>query len=151
MKRLLCRTKARDNAGQALVELALSVPLLLIILVGVAEFGRFAYFAIEISNAAHAGVQYGAQTNVTASDRAGMQSAATSDGSDVPGISASAIHYCACSNGTASTCLPTDCGGARIVEYVKVNTTATVSPMFSYPGISQTLTLTGQAVMRVEQ
>jgi hypothetical protein len=32
-----------------------------------------------------------------------------------------------------------------------VNTTATVSPLFKYPGVSKTYTLNGQAVMRVEQ
>jgi hypothetical protein len=32
-----------------------------------------------------------------------------------------------------------------------VKTTATVAPMFKYPGVSKTYTLNGQAVMRVGQ
>jgi Flp pilus assembly protein TadG len=143
----------RSDAGNAIVELALLLPILVMLLVGVAELGRFAYMAIEVSNAARAGVQYGAENHVTASDTTGMQTAATTDGSNVRGISATAIHYCACASasGTAVACLPTSCTSSPIIEYVQVNTTASVSPMFNYPGISNTLTLTGQAIMRVEQ
>ena len=145
--------KPRRDAGNAIVELALVAPILVLVLIGVAEFGRFAYMAIEISNAARAGVAYGAQNHVTASDITGMQNAATGDGSNVPGISATANHYCACSNasGTQVACLPTSCTSSPIVEFVQVNTTASVSPIFNYPGISNTLTLTGRATMRVEQ
>lgn len=153
MKNMLRKYRKTTGAesGQALVELALVAPLLCMVLIGLAEFGRFAYFAIEVSNAAHAGVQYGAQNHVTASDTAGMQTAALNDGSNVSGLTAAPSHFCQCSDGTASTCLATDCTTSRIIEFVQVNTSATVSPMFSYPGISKSLTLTGQAIMRVEQ
>lgn len=141
----------RHDAGQAIIELAFSLPVFALVLVGVAEFGHFAYNAIEISNAAHAGVQYGAQNHITASDTAGMQLAATQDGANVTSLAAIPTHFCVCSNGGASTCQATDCSGARIVEYVQVNTSASVKPIFNYPGISKTLTLTGKAIMRVEQ
>lgn len=145
------KRKVPGETGQALVELSLALPLLCIILIGLAEFGRFAYFAVEISNAAHAGAQYGAQNHVTASDSAGMQTAAINDGANVSGLTATATHFCVCADGTASTCSPTDCSGSRIVEFVQVNTGASIGSMFNYPGLSRTLTLTGQAVMRVEQ
>jgi len=47
--------------GQAAVELALSVPLLLMMFLVVVETGRAFYIAISVSNAARAGVQYGSQ------------------------------------------------------------------------------------------
>src|ERR1700742_683559 len=67
------------DTGQGLLELALTLPLLMLILLGAAEFARFAWAAIETANAARAGVQYGAQTQITASDNVGMQTAALND------------------------------------------------------------------------
>ena len=153
MKIFLSCTKARADKGQALVELALSLPMLLALLIGVAEFGRFAYFAIEVTNAAHAGAAYGAQNNITAMDNSGMQSHATSttgDAADVTAMTAAATQYCLCTgSATHNTCNPKPC--SQFITYVQVNTTASVSPMFKYPGLSKTFTLTGQATMRVGQ
>jgi Flp pilus assembly protein TadG len=56
----------RDSKGAALVELALTAPLLLLAMIGSAELGRIAYYAIEVQNAARAGAAYGAQNDSTA-------------------------------------------------------------------------------------
>lgn len=47
-------TFARDRAGQGLVEFALTVPLLLMLLIGVVDLGRGFYYAIGISSATRA-------------------------------------------------------------------------------------------------
>jgi Flp pilus assembly protein TadG len=141
-----------DQSGQALVELTVGISVFVLLLVGVAEFGTVAYSAIEVSNAARAGVQYGAQSRTTAADTTGMQNAATQDAHDLSAlISATASKSCTCANGNASTCLNTDCSGSRIVELVTVNTTATVTPAYHVPLVPQSFTLTGKAVMRVHQ
>ena len=141
-----------DACGQAFVELALLMPIFTLMLVGAAEFARLAYASIEVSNAARAGVQYGAQTPLTAANIAGMKTAATSDAPDVTNLAATASDFCTCSNGTAITCTnaATTCT-ARIIEYVQVNTSASVNPTFHIPGLPSTYTLQGTAVMRVEQ
>ena len=142
----------RDDCGLATIELALVTPIFVILLLGAADFGRLMYIWIDVTNAARAGVQYGAQSRATAENNAAMQTAATNDGStDVTGLTATATQFCSCANGSSSTCLPTDCSGSHIIEYVQVNTSVSVAPMFTYPGLPGTLTLTGQAVMRVEQ
>ncbi len=144
----------RSESGQAFVELALSMTILILLLSGAAEFGRLAYAGIEVSNAARAGVAYGAQNHITASDNTGMQNAATNDGPNVSGLSATGSSFCTCSSNLSShvSCVVTSCtGGARLIEFVQVNTTATVDPLFYVPGLPKTYTLTGQAVMRVEQ
>ena len=71
---------ARGCSGQTVVEVALLLPLLLLLLVGVIEIGRYAYFDILISNAARAGAQYGAQSLIQAADVAGIRTAAQNDG-----------------------------------------------------------------------
>lgn len=51
----------RDNKGTALIELALTAPLLMLMTIGAAELGRICYAAIEVTGAARAGAAYGAQ------------------------------------------------------------------------------------------
>lgn len=145
---------ARGEEGSALVELALLMPVFLIMLVGAAEFARLSYAAIEVANAARAGVQYGAQNRSNAQDSVGITSAATADGSDVTNLNATASTYCVCSSGNGGqiTCstAAANCS-ARVIEYVQVNTSASVNPTFHVPGLPTTYNLTGKAVMRVMQ
>jgi Flp pilus assembly protein TadG len=151
---LLRRTTIREDIGQAFVELALVLPIFIILLVGAAELGRLAYASVEVANAARAGVAYAAQNHVTASDTSGIQLAATQDAPDVTSISAVATQSCVCSNGTAITCANagTNCvSPARIIESVQVTTSAGVNTLFHLPAIPSTVTLRGQAIMRVEQ
>lgn len=151
------RAMIRADLGQALVELALMFPIFILLLVGAAEFGRLAYAAIEVSNAARAGVAFGAQNHITASEFTAMETAATNDGPNVTGLSATATNFCACSSAPSTqvscTTVLTSCSPAPLhsLEYVQVNTTATVGPLFNYPGLPHTFTLTGHATMRVEQ
>ena len=150
----LFRTSLGENRGQSLVELALMFPIFILLLVGAAEFGRLAYAAIEVSNAARAGASYGALTHITASDFANIELVATKDAANLTGVTATAVDSCACSTGgtiTCSTALTTCPSPARIIEYVQVNTAATVGPLFNYPGLPHTFSLTGQAIVRVEQ
>jgi Flp pilus assembly protein TadG len=147
----LCLRGLGNESGDALIELALSLTLLTTMIIGTAEGAFLAYSAIEVSNAAHAGAAYGSEDHATADDTTGMQTAATQDAPNVSGISATSSRFCKCSNGAASMCSVNDCSGMRIIEYVQVNTTATVSPTIKLPGTPSTYTFTGQAIMRVVQ
>ena len=151
--RILLRLQAgiTGDSGGALVELALAISLVSTLLLGAAEFGRLAYASIEVTNAAHAGAHYGAQSHTTAADNAGMKTAATQDAANVSGMTATATHTCACADGTASTCQAADCAASRILVYVQVNTSATVDPLIYVPGLPKTYTVKGKAVMKVVQ
>jgi len=151
---LALRPGLHRDVGQAMVELALLMPIFVLLIVGAAEFGHLAYAAIEVANAARAGGAYGAQNHITASDNTNIQLAATDDGANVTSLTATSSHFCSCSTGGSVSCtnaLASCPSPARIIEYVQVNTAASVSPIFNYPGISKTFTVTGQAIMRVEQ
>jgi Flp pilus assembly protein TadG len=150
------RTCPPRDAGQSLIELALTLPLFVFILLGTAEFARFAWASILASNAARAGVQYGAQNHITASDSSGMQTATTLDGTNLSGLTATPTHYCVCSTAaaTVSCTLPlsTTCPSpATLLEFVQVNTSATVTPLYRWPGLPTTFTARGFALMQVEQ
>ena len=146
----IARALSADK-GQALAEMAIIAPLLLLLLIGLVEVGRYANFSILVSNAARAGVQYGAQNLVTAADNTGMQNAATADAQNIAGLTAAATHVCKCADGSASTCLPTDCSASHRLVYVQVDTTGTFASLLHFAGIAPSLTITGHAVMRAAQ
>ena len=145
------RMFGRDS-GQSILELALVAPLLIVILVGAAEFGRLAYAAVEVSNAASAGARYGAQNGATASDTTGISNAAANDAGNLTGLSTTSSISCICSDGTAASCTDNSaCPTSNIEESVTVNTTASFDPLIHLPGFPKTFTLTGQAIQKCLQ
>ena len=148
-RRLLRRLAwAGEERGSSLVELGLVLMTLLLMLIGVIDFGRAYYLSVEVSSAAYAGALYGSQNN---SDTAGMQSAASTDAADVSGLSAVATYGCECSDGSGTssakcTSAPTGCNsGTNTVNYVKVTTSATYTLLFPWPNLPRTIALQGSA------
>jgi Flp pilus assembly protein TadG len=137
----------KAESGQALVEAALALPLLALILLGGISLGQAAYASIEVENAAKAGVQYGTQSGVTAPDTTGIQNAASAAAPNLTLVT-TATDGCVCSDGTASTCLLTDCASSHIEQSVTVATEATITPIVRLPGLPTTYTLKGQAVQQ---
>jgi hypothetical protein len=142
-----------SEAGQSLLELALLAPMLLLMLVGTIEIGRFAYFAIEATGAARAGAQYGMQSLTDSKDIAGIQLAATHDAPDLPQLNVTASDLCACSNDPSRYigCPAQRCGAGHPVVFLQVDTTVQVPSLFRYPGLPSTFTASGTAIMRVAQ
>lgn len=156
---MFSKTDGHSQAGVALVEFALVVPLLALLLVGIIEIGRYAYFSIAVANAARAGAQYGAYDTARAVDVVGMQNAAIADGqNNIKAITAAANDVCTCWNSTTGTESPsppahTQCGqpcaSGVPVTYVEVDTSGNFSSMFSYPLFPRTFAVSAKAIMRV--
>lgn len=93
----------RSQSGQSLVELAFLTPVLLLLLIGTVEMGRYTSLSIMIGNSARAGAQYGAQNTTTAGDKGGIQSAALADLKDISGLKlapqVTSTFVCGCDNG----------------------------------------------------
>jgi hypothetical protein len=69
-------TKAYRDAGSqggALAELAVSLPILTLVLIGAADLGRVWTETSRIENAAYAAAQYGSQSRSNSNDEAGMR------------------------------------------------------------------------------
>ena len=149
-KAVRCRCR---QGGQSVAEIALVTPLLLLMLLGTIEIGRFAYYGIEVSNAARAGVQYGAQNLADSRDLAGITTAARNDAPEVPGLQVTATDKCACSTTPSNfvACSALHCSSGHGLVFLQVDTTANVRPLFRYPGLPSTYTATGHAIMRVAQ
>jgi Flp pilus assembly protein TadG len=139
-----------NKSGVAIIEFTIILPLLVLFLIPMIDFGRVAYFAIEVSSAARAGAQFGAQSATTAQDSSGMQTAATNDALEVPGWQTpTATSFCQCSGSTVDC--SSSCSGSSLITYVQVNTRATVSNLLPFPGLPASFNLSGQAIMRVLQ
>jgi Flp pilus assembly protein TadG len=145
------RLGTKSDCGQAVVELAVMLPVALTLLLGIAEIGRYANASIVVGHAARAGVQYAAQNRVTASSNTQIIQAAQADAQGFSSLTVTASHYCTCADGSSSTCQPTDCQASRIIEYSKVVTQTTLQSLFHYPGLPQSFAVKGKAIMRVSQ
>lgn len=141
-----------NNAGQALVELALTVPLFFLILFGVAELARVVYVLIEVTNAAEAAVRYGAQNSTTAADLPGMQNAAQVDADNIDLDAPSISNSCGCADGSSSgsDCTSFSCASnAPTVKTLTVTTSKTFDPLIHLPGLPERFTLYGRAEQKV--
>jgi Flp pilus assembly protein TadG len=93
--------RKKGMKGQSTVEMGLLVPAVVLLLVVVGDFARVFYAAIEVANAARAGVQYGAQSYVTAINYDSIKQAALNDGQNISGLSATAADSCMCKRSPA--------------------------------------------------
>jgi Flp pilus assembly protein TadG len=159
--------------GQALVETALTLPLLLALIVGATELARVAYMSIEVANAAEAAAVYGSQNGGTAVDfdnssqgtnAGGMQLKAQQDASDLyksgtaTNFTTTVTTVCQCepktSGVTPTTVSCTDnttCTAANLQmeTILSVATSATFDPLIHVPGLPSAYTLHGLAVQKV--
>jgi Flp pilus assembly protein TadG len=151
-------------SGQSLLEVALLTPVLLALLLGAIEIGRYAYISILVGNAARAGAAYGAQNLVLSVDQAGIQTAADKDfqnnGQSAGSLMVSSAVSCGCdSNGTITeaVCFTHDnstagtCASGHWVVMVSVTASGNFAPIFNYPGIPNPLMVSNTATLRVAQ
>lgn len=164
-----------DNRGAAILELALTTPVFLALILGAIEFGRVAYSAIEVENAARAGASYGSVNIGNAVNyQSSVSQVALNDAPDLPKMSATAGTACVCetytyasgattyypSSGTASC--TTDAKIAACTEddtiaiqnnitYVTVSTQVALDPIVHLPGLPTTYNLSGSSELRTLQ
>jgi hypothetical protein len=80
-----------------------------------------------------------------------MQAAALLDAPDVSNVKAVAVSGCECSDGSSASagCSTTPSCTYNVVNFVQVTTSATCTPILSYPGIPATINLQSVARMRL--
>lgn len=140
-------TMLRNTEGSNLVELALALPMLLLMLTAAVDLGEAFYTGIELSGSAHDGALYGVH-NPT--DIAGMKTAAQNGSANLSGFVAAATYGCECSDGSSavSSCgAPPTCA-SNYVNYVDVTVSASYSPIISFAGVPSASTFRSEARMR---
>jgi Flp pilus assembly protein TadG len=144
----------RSERGVAAVEMALLLPVLVLLFMGIVEFGRAFYTAITLAHAARAGAQYGAQSPAKSSDVTGIKNAATQEAQNIVPISfmPDPRQFCKCpDSNTLINCNTGTCTNYGLPQmFVEVTTNKTYETLFSYPGIPSSIPMTRSAVLRVQ-
>jgi Flp pilus assembly pilin Flp len=124
----------RNESGTTAIEFAMFLPLLVIMLVGTVELGRAMYEAMQVNNAAEAGILWAAKNGWNSANiQSAALSASTVGGAPLTGMTAAPLRFCGCpaantvmvmTAGACPTPPPTDCAGGQTErQYVQVTTT----------------------------
>ena len=154
------RLMKRGESGSALVETALTMPVLLILLLGAFQFADMAYKAMQVTSAARAAAQYAAMNGGNYMDTRATGGIVAAANADAPRVKSSCSSFtvssspaCVCSDTTACSGAAGSwtCTTGKPVVTVTVQTTATCSPAAMVPGFSGAFTLHGYAQQEVLQ
>jgi Flp pilus assembly protein TadG len=141
----------QDNTGVAGIELALAAPMLVLLMTAGYDFGMILYEQHRLTSAARAGVQYGIQSSSTWTDTTDIAAAVRADANDTSDSLTVTPTTCTCPGGTNPCSTATTCSGSAVSgTYVKVTVTESYATVITYPFIGSPVTITGQALIRVE-
>lgn len=141
--------------GVAAVEFTIALSLLLIILLGAADFGRSLYAKIVMQGSAAAGAQYGVRVGGAYTDTTGIRAAALADTSGLTGVTVTPTYRCFCSDGVSVGCnshcglsTPSDPTPYIVLTVPTAYTFVPVAPGF--PGLPSSVAVAGTASMRAQ-
>ena len=140
------RSAPKSRRGGAAVELVVLSPLIVLLLIGVIDYGRVFYTSVTVSNAARAGAEYGQQDPSTTADTVMWKTIAQADGNEAGTLTLVPRLYCEC-GAAAHAC--TQCSTGITPEAdIEVTATKVVSLYFPYPGLPSTITVSRKATFR---
>lgn len=138
---------ARNRQGGPAVSFAFALPLLMLIVVGLIDFGSHMVNTTALRNAARAAVQY---ARVKPTDAAGIQAVAVQVGKlDPATLNVTTTLFCECSPGIQVQC-SAQCTGAAMQKFVKVEVSQVFDPIIPYPELVLPTTVTGRATIRYQ-
>ena len=141
------RRFGRSRSGGAAVELAVVFPILLLLIIGVVDYGRAFYTSVTVSNAARAGAEYGAQSSGALVDTITMKSFAQGDGQDAGTLTLTPVRYCEC-GGVAHSCNSACAGGEAPDVFFELTASKSVTMLLPYPGLPSTISISRKATFR---
>ena len=114
----------RSRRGQSLVELALIAPVLIILALGVIDYGRVYFAFVSVTNGARNGAHFASNSPSAAADITSIRDAAMGDMNELLNTSPS--------NPNVTSATGTDSQGGL---YADVTVTYTFSTIFPWPGL----------------
>jgi Flp pilus assembly protein TadG len=141
------------EGGTSAVEFALAAPILMALLVPMADLGMAFSDQIQVQQAAAAGAQYAALHPWNSNSATAIANAVTA-ASTLSSVTASPApsQTCGCPSGSAittATCGSTCSDGQPTGYYVIVNAQAPYTPKLPYSALGSAVTLTAQSTVRV--
>jgi Flp pilus assembly protein TadG len=151
--------RLQDESGSSLVELALTLGLLGVpLLLGTVHFSVLLIDSIIVSNAAHAGAEYGMASATYASDTSYIVTAAQEDASGLGttlNVTPTIFYVCSTAIGgtqySTQSAATTACSSSHPLEFLQVVASATVTPVLGFPGFPNTVTVSSTSIMEVEE
>ncbi len=137
---LQAQPQRHRRSGAAAVEFAIVLPVLVTILLGATDFGRFAYSAVAIANAARAGAAYGSMNSSSSSYstwQTGIETAVTDELANSSAFSA----------GSVTTTVATTTENTGLTR-VSVQVTYPFTTIVSWSYLPSSFNLTHTCVMR---
>jgi len=149
------RVRARRGAlrGAVAVELAIVIPVLMLLFVGAFDYARLSNWALIVASASRAGAQFGAQSESNAADTATIstrvQAAAQSIGGVDPVTASTARMFCRCVDVLMTNCNQScaTTGGKSI--FIEVTASKTFVPTIPYPGLPASVALSTRTEFRI--
>lgn len=148
----------RENDGVAAVEFALIAPTLLLLLIGMYDFGNFLNKQMRLENAARAAAEYvnqGGSVDDLETDIVQLANFDVDDAS-LTTLDLQTEFVCECSGGEVIDCDTETCTAddtdtdTYIRRYFNVNMNMTVNTLFPYPGLPDNVPLSGTARIQVQ-
>jgi Flp pilus assembly protein TadG len=163
------RKRARD-AGSAAVEFATTAPVLIVLALGVADYGALMTNWASLQGATRAAAEYARNSpacvagGLSNSDcitgltdfYAVMKSNNTSlsSASFTPSAAlTTAANYCTCTDGSGVSCSSGTCnvgGDTRVLQYIQITATQSVSPLLAPLPFGFPSSLSGQTTTRIQ-
>jgi Flp pilus assembly protein TadG len=139
----------KSEYGGALVELAVVTPVVLLLAIGVIDYGRVYFTSVAVANAARAGAEYGTAMPANQVDTVGIRTFAQLDGAEAGSISivATTIYKC---GGTVVSASATCAGYGVPRVYVEVTATKAVTMFLKHVGLPATVTVARTATFRAQ-
>ncbi len=142
----LFRNRGRDESGNAIVEFALIVPVLLIMILGLVDAGRAIGANARLGNGVTAGLRYALTDSYATAE---ITQAALNGSRYVSGdVTVATQRFCECPDGSAVACSGTCTAGFKRI-YVEVAMTRTQDTLFSYPVIGNSVTVSRTSSLQV--
>jgi Flp pilus assembly protein TadG len=147
----------KTSGGGALVELAVALPLLVVVLAGTIDFARVFRLSISLTNAARAGALYGSQGIPQSFPVTGMENAARNS-TNVAGVTAVGTRQCECSDNAGNFTATSPANNCSYVcpsgGHIVMTVTVTASKQFNttmnvIPGLPSVINLSRSATLRV--
>jgi Flp pilus assembly protein TadG len=137
------------RAGNSVIELALALPILLLLLVGIANYGAAAYRQTAIVNAARTGIEYVARNNDTSAVAQVVAKALETDPST---LTISTTQFCECGD-VAATCGALCSATPPAVPqnvFLTINVSEPFTPLIDIPVLPYPAMLSARATFRMQ-
>ena len=138
--------------GVAAVEFALLVPVLVIILMGVVDYGTFMNQKMKLQDLSRTAVQYVVQGGSASDVMANIVETSdfyTAAGADGQTVNVDMAQECECAGGTSVSCSGTCSAVGDYMRYFySARLDSTYTPIFVYPGLPTSIRLEGYSRMQ---